>query len=55
MSVTYSRFYKVIVVKVDIFDSEIVDERHFSEPAEAMRFCDDMKQTPGISALLIEM
>jgi len=31
-------FYKVIVVKVDIFESEIVDERNFPTEEEAEKF-----------------
>lgn len=48
-------FFKVIVVKVDVFESEIWDERHFSEKQEAMRFCDEMRNTPGMSAIVVEM
>ena len=38
-------YYKVIVLKIDTFESEIVDERHFSDVTEAMRFCDDITDT----------
>ena len=48
-------FFKVIVVKVDVFESEIWDERHFSERREAIRFCDEMRNTPGMSAIVVEM
>ena len=47
MSVQVGGFYKVIVVRVDIFDSEIVDERHFTYGAEAMKFCNDAKGKLG--------
>ena len=49
------RFFKVIVVRVDVFESEIWDERHFSEQMEAMKFCDEMRNTPGMSAIVVEM
>lgn len=48
-------YFKVIVVKVDVFESEIWDERHFSERGDAMRFCDEMRNTPGMSAIVVEM
>ncbi len=48
-------FYKVIVVRVDVFESEIWDERHFSERREAMKYCDEMRNTPGMSAIVVEM
>lgn len=30
MLLNFNRFYKVIVVKIEVFGSRIVDERHFS-------------------------
>ena len=48
-------YFKVIVVKVDVFESEIWDERHFSERSEALKFCDEMRNTPGMSAIVVEM
>lgn len=37
MLLNFNRFYKVIVVKIEVFGSKIVDERHFStlESAES--------------------
>lgn len=40
--VQYVEFYKVIVIKPDIFGSEIVDERHFRTKDEATQFQMDM-------------
>ncbi len=48
-------FFKVIVVRVDVFESEIWDERHFSDRGEAVKFCDEMRNTPGMSAIVVEM
>lgn len=31
-------FYTVIVIKLDIFESEIIDERHFGTENEANQF-----------------
>lgn len=36
--VKYVEFYKVIVIKPEIFGSEIVDERHFRTKEEAAQF-----------------
>lgn len=55
MSVSVSGFFKVIVVRVDVFDSEIIDERHFADQKEASAFCENMKSTPGITAMVISM
>ncbi len=37
MLLNFNCFYKVIVIKIEVFDSKIVDERHFStlESAES--------------------
>lgn len=32
------RFYTVIVLSIDMFESSIVDERHFGDADEARRF-----------------
>ena len=37
MEITNS-FFTVIVISVDMFESSIVDERHFGSIQEAMRF-----------------
>ena len=31
-------FYKVLVIKVDVFESTIIDERHFNTKAAAQAF-----------------
>ena len=33
-------FYKVILIKCDVFESIIVDERHFESLADAKAFAD---------------
>lgn len=37
-TVSNSEFYSVIVIKPDVFESQIVDERHFSTYKEAKSF-----------------
>lgn len=40
----YVSFYKVVVLKIDVFESTIVDERHFSSSPEALVYADSMKK-----------
>ena len=39
----YVPFYTVIVLKIDVFESAIVDERHFANASEALAYADTMK------------
>ena len=55
MGVTVKSFYKVIVMKVDIFESEIVDEKHFGSSEEAARFCDQVISTTDNMAFMVKM
>ncbi len=55
MSVIINSFYKVIVMKVGVFESEIVDERNFGSEREATRFCDQVKNTTDNVAFLVCM
>ncbi len=47
-------YYKVIVLRIDTFESEIVDERHFPDVTEAMRFCDSVKDME-LSTFVVRM
>lgn len=40
-------FFKVIVVSVDIFESSIIDERHFSNRPEAESFANEYRCSGG--------
>ena len=40
----YVPFYTVIVLKIDVFESVIVDERHFANAPEALVYADTMKE-----------
>ena len=55
MGVTVKSFYKVIVMKVDIFESEIVDEKHFSTCEDAARFCDHVMSTSDWMTFMVKM
>ncbi|MCR5649672.1 MAG: hypothetical protein K6F86_00650 [Lachnospiraceae bacterium] len=48
-------FYKVIVLRIDVFESEIVDERHFPDAAEAMKFCDNINNTTEYTTFAVKM
>ena len=55
MGVTVKSFYKVIVMKVDIFESEIVEERHFGSCIEAVRFCEHVMSTSDNMTVMVRM
>lgn len=43
----YVPFFKVIVISVDMFESSIIDERHFSNRPEAESFANEYKCSGG--------
>ena len=47
----YVPFYKVVVVKIDVFESSIVDERHFRTNAEAHAYADTMSEAGYITVI----
>ena len=55
MGVTVKSFYKVIVMKVDIFESEIVEERHFGTCEDAARFCDNVMSTSDYMTVMVRL
>ncbi len=48
-------YYKVIVLKIDAFESEIVDERHFPNVTEAMSFCDNINNRTNYTTFTVRM
>ena len=44
-------FYKVVVLKLDVFESVIVDERHFRTNAEAHAYADTMSEAGYITVI----
>lgn len=46
-------FYTVVVVEVDMFESSIVDERHFGSMKEAEQFKSSL--TGGLQGLICEI
>lgn len=49
----YVPFYKVLVLKVDVFESVIVDERHFSEDNDALAYASKMKDAGYITVIAL--
>lgn len=45
--VVYVPFFKVIVIFVDMFESSVIDERHFSNCSEAEEFANKYKCSGG--------
>ena len=39
-----TRFYKVLVISIDVFASKIIDERHFPDYIHATSYADAMKK-----------
>ena len=48
----YVPFFKVVVVKIDVFESSIVDERHFRTNAEAHTYADTMREAGYITVIV---
>ena len=40
----YVPFYTVVVLKIDVFESIIIDERHFANAPEALVYAYTMKE-----------
>lgn len=52
----YVPFFKVIVVAIDIFESTIIDERHFKSRSEANGFAyRTIIDSDNVRAIVIEM
>lgn len=50
----YEPFYKVVVLKLDIFESSIIDERHFRTSSEARAYSTAMIDA-GYTAIIAAM
>lgn len=47
----YITFYKVVVLKLDVFESSIVDERHFNSSTEASIYANTMREAGYVSVI----
>lgn len=47
----YVPFFKVVVLKLDVFESSIVDERHFKTNAEAHLYADTMREAGYVAVI----
>ena len=45
-------FYKVIVISIDIFESNIIDERHFSNRPDAELFAEQSRHDNNIAVIV---
>ena len=52
--VALNTFYKVVVLEVNVLETEIVDERHFTTEAEAKVFC-EAQERKGYITMLVQM
>ena len=47
----YVPFYKVVVLKLSVFESSIIDERHFKTNAEAYTYADTMREAGYVAVI----
>ena len=45
-------WYKVVILKIDIFESKIDNERHFNTKAEAEDFANSQKSTDKLAVVV---
>ena len=55
MMIAYKPFYKVIILQVDVFETTIIDERHFPDRLAARSYANQYRQKKQIIALIIHM
>lgn len=52
----YVPFFKVIVIAIDVFESKIIDERHFPSRSEANGFAyRTIIDSDNVRAIVVEM
>ena len=54
VTVMMTRFYKVLVISIDVFASKIIDERHFPDYIHATSYADAMKKQ-CYAAVIVQM
>lgn len=47
----YVSFYKVVIMKLDVFESSIIDERHFKTKADAYTYADTMRENGYVTVI----
>lgn len=52
-SYEYDSFFKVIVLKIDVFMSSIVDERHFVDERQACEYAMTMNDAGYVSVVAV--
>lgn len=51
----YTPIFKVIVIAVDMFESHIIDERHFFNRPEAESYANEYRCSGGVLAIVLHM
>jgi len=54
ITINEKTFYKVLLIHCDVFESSIIDERHFSSKEEAEIFISS-KKAPDQLGLIVQM
>lgn len=54
MAVTGVEYYKVLVLKIDVWESSIIDERHFGTKDQAQAFADGIVEN-GCMGVVVGM
>ena len=49
---TYIPFCKVLAIKVELFESTIIDERHFGTEVDAMNYAEKMREIGYITVVI---
>lgn len=48
-------WYSVVVIQKDVFESKIIDERHFSSVEDVKEFADKYKNNKDVAILIMNM
>lgn len=54
MTYKINKFFKVIVLSVDVFSSTVIDEKHFNNETDATTFQNSLKDS-GYISVIVEM
>lgn len=52
MTIAIKKFYKVLVISIDLFESKIVDEKHFPSSDLAQAFISSLDNTKYVTVMV---
>lgn len=52
MTIAIKKFYKVLVISIDLFESKIVDEKHFPSSDLAQAFISSLDNTEYVTVMV---